>query len=132
MNGVNSPRPTGIVAPHGAKIFEISWDDGKTHRIENEILRGFCPCAGCQGHSGTIVFQNGKNHELRTIKQVGNYALSLTWGDQHDTGIFSFDYLRRLGELRAALGLDELKSVENLQRAHVTPAADSSASSDKE
>lgn len=131
MNGVNSPRPTGIVAPHGAKIFEISWDDGKTHRIENEILRGFCPCAGCQGHSGTIVFQPGKNHDLRVIKQVGNYALSLAWGDQHDTGIFSFDYLRRLGELRDSLGLDGLKSLENLQRARITTASGPSRSDDE-
>jgi len=115
-------RPTGIHAPHGGKIFTISWNNGKKHEIENEVLRGYCPCAGCQGHSGTISFQEGKNHELRDIKAVGNYALSLVWGDQHDTGIFSFEYIYRLGELRNELGLAGLLEMESLQRAQVVAA----------
>jgi DUF971 family protein len=122
MSHQNSPRPTGIRAPHGASVFNISWDNGKTHQVENELLRGFCPCAGCQGHSGTISFQPGKNAELRDLKQVGNYALGLTWGDQHDTGIYSFDYLYRLGELRDQLGAAKLMELETIERASVVAA----------
>lgn len=116
-------RPTGVRAPHGSDFFEISWDNGKKHRIENHLLRGFCPCAGCQGHSGTVRYQEGKNSDLRDIKQVGNYALGLVWGDQHDSGIYSFQYLYRLGELRTQLGASELVQAETLERASVVLAA---------
>jgi len=86
--------PTGVKAPHGAKELEISWADGHRSRFPHEILRGYCPCAGCQGHSGVIQFQEGGNLELRELEQVGNYALGLGWGDSHNTGIYSFRYLR--------------------------------------
>jgi DUF971 family protein len=77
----------------------------------HEILRGYCPCAGCQGHAGTIRFLSGGNLELREIEQVGNYALGLTWGDGHASGIYTFRYLRSLCELletHGAAGLIEL------------------------
>ena len=89
-------RPTNIRAPHGAKVFEISWSDGHVCKLPHTILRGYCPCAGCQGHAGNIAFQRGGNLELRNVEQVGNYALQLTWGDAHASGIYSFQYLRRL------------------------------------
>jgi DUF971 family protein len=37
--------------------------------------------------------------ELRKLEQVGNYALSLGWGDGHDTGIYTYRFLRELGRL---------------------------------
>lgn len=95
-----SPRttPTRIKAPHGAKTTEITWADGVRCVYPNEILRGLCPCAHCQGHSGKIELVPGGNSELREIEQVGSYALKLVWGDQHDTGIYSFSYLRDLAD----------------------------------
>jgi len=53
---------------------------------------------------------------------VGNYALGLGWGDQHDTGIYSFDYLYRLGELRNQLGAAQLMELETIERASVVAA----------
>jgi DUF971 family protein len=100
--------PKRIKAPHGAKIFEITWADGETSVLPHEILRGYCPCATCQGHSGTIKYVPGGNLELRTIERVGNYALSLGWGDGHDSGIYTFDYLRKLGERLATEGVEAL------------------------
>lgn len=85
---------------------EITWADGHKGVYPHEILRGYCPCAGCQGHSGTIKFvpggelearfKPGGDLELRHIEQVGNYALRFEWGDRHDSGIYSFRYLRSL------------------------------------
>lgn len=97
-------RATGIRAPHGAHVFEVRWADGVTHRIPHRILRGYCPCATCQGHGGGIRFLEFGDPELRELKQLGNYALELGFGDGHATGIYSFAYLRRLGELHAAHG----------------------------
>ncbi len=112
-------RPTAIRAPHGANIFEISWPNGAAHRIPNEILRGFCPCAGCQGHSGEIKFQADNNQELRDISTVGNYALSLTWGDSHSTGIYTFEFLYRLGEMHDQLGSPGLIELSTLPRTKI-------------
>jgi DUF971 family protein len=109
-------RPVGVKAPHGSRTFEITWGDGQKSSYPHEILRGFCPCAGCQGHSGTIKFQSGANLELREVEQVGNYALGLTWGDGHNSGIYSFRYLRTLGELLASEGAEGLKKLGELPR----------------
>jgi DUF971 family protein len=110
-------RPTAVKAPHGAQVFEVTWADGAKHSYPHEILRGYCPCAGCQGHSGEIRFQEGGNQELREIERVGNYALSFTWGDSHSSGIYTFRYLRTLGELLEAQGADAVKALGELPRA---------------
>jgi DUF971 family protein len=119
----NPGRPKGIRAPHGAKVFEISWGDGKVHRLPHSILRGYCPCAGCQGHSGEISFQQGRNLDLLEIKPVGNYALGLEWGDHHSSGIYSFEFLYQLGTLLDEFGEERLIEIGTLPRGHVTPAA---------
>ena len=109
-------RPTGVKAPHGARALEITWADGRKFSYPHEILRGYCPCAGCQGHSGSIRYQPGHNLELRSIEQVGNYALSFEWGDAHSSGIYSFRYLRGLGELLEAHGAEALAVLEELPK----------------
>jgi len=88
--------PTGVKAPHGAKTMEISWADGHTSKLEHEVLRGYCPCAACQGHQGPMKFVPGGNTEIREIERVGAYALRFVWGDFHDSGIYTFRYLRNL------------------------------------
>ena len=103
--------PKKIKAPHGAAVFEIEWSDGSQTSIPHEILRGYCPCATCQGHSGKIEFREGGNLELRDIRRVGNYALALGWADGHDSGIYSFEYLHKLGQRIQDEGLDALKQV---------------------
>jgi prepilin-type processing-associated H-X9-DG protein len=93
--------PTAVKAPHGARVMEISWADGHVSPLPHEVLRGFCPCAHCQGHGGGIRYVPGGNTDLREIEQVGNYALSFTWGDGHSSGIYTFKYLRSLCQCQA-------------------------------
>jgi DUF971 family protein len=83
---------------------EIAWRDGSAHKIPNLILRGYCPCAGCQGHGGPITFHAGRDSDLIELEGVGNYGLKLVWGDRHETGIYTFTFLRKLGELYAEHG----------------------------
>ncbi len=116
MPGSQRERPTNVRAPHGATSLEITWGDAKKISYPHEILRGFCPCASCQGHSGTIKFVTGHNLDLRELEQVGNYALGLTWADGHSSGIYSFNYLRALGELLEAQGPEGLKALGELPR----------------
>ncbi|CAN5354571.1 hypothetical protein BH09MYX1_BH09MYX1_34820 [soil metagenome] len=77
---------------------EIDWADGHTSIHPHLLLRGYCPCAGCQGHSGTISFvpKEDISLEIDTISVVGNYALAIKWFDGHDTGLYSYTYLRSL------------------------------------
>jgi len=87
-----------IRAPRGATTTEIDWADGHKAVYPNVILRGYCPCAGCQGHTGTIRFiePSANQRELEDLEVVGNYALQLKWFDGHDTGLYSYRYLRAL------------------------------------
>ena len=114
MPSSHSPIPTAIKAPHGATEFEVSWSDSTRHVIPHQVLRGFCPCAACQGHSGPTKFVASANLELREIERVGNYALALVWGDGHSGGIYSFAYLHRLGSLTVERGAAALIAAESL------------------
>jgi DUF971 family protein len=105
-----TPQPTRIKAPHGARTFEITWSDGTVSIIDHRVLRGYCPCATCQGHGGTITYHPGGDLELVSISRVGSYALELGWGDGHSSGIYSFEYLRDLSSRIAEQGLDALLS----------------------
>lgn len=87
-----------VRSPRGGRVTEIEWGDGHVGVYPHEILRGYCPCAGCQGHSGDIAFiePHGAQLELEEITPVGNYALALKWFDGHSSGIYSYKYLRAL------------------------------------
>ena len=94
-------KAKAVRSPRGAKVTEIDWADGHKGIYPHEILRGYCPCAGCQGHEGTIKFVYAEmsspiQTELDTIEPVGNYALRLQWFDGHGSGLYSYRYLRAL------------------------------------
>lgn len=88
--------PVEVRAPRGAQVLEIDFADGHRGVYPHEILRGFCPCAMCQGHQGPIRFVSGGNTELSDLAEVGDYALRLSWADGHSTGIYTFRFLREL------------------------------------
>ena len=87
--------PLELRAPRGGSTLEIDWQDGTTTHYTHQLLRAFCPCAGCQGHQGDIVFVEGDSSELLEIEEIGNYALRLSWPDCPN-GLYSFRYLREL------------------------------------
>lgn len=91
-------KPLAIRSPRGARSTEIDWADGHRSIYPHVILRGYCPCAGCQGHTGDIRFvqPTDPQQELDEIQVVGGYAISLSWFDGHASGIYSFKYLRAL------------------------------------
>ncbi len=84
----------------------IKWDSQEETFIPLEDLRRHCPCAGCQGEKDIMgnVYKNEpkplkpESFDLQSLTKVGGYALRPTWGDGHNTGLFSFEYLRDLGE----------------------------------
>lgn len=105
------PEPVELRAPRGARVLEIEWADGTTSRFPHLVLRAFCPCAHCQGHQGPIGWAGEHADsalELGEIEEVGSYAVRLSWGDGHSTGLYSFRYLQKLGEI-AERPIEEVK-----------------------
>jgi DUF971 family protein len=77
-------------------VVRVTWDDGHVGDYPREYLRGYCPCALCQGHGGNIKFIEAVASGLHEISPVGNYAIQFAWEDGHSTGIYTFEYLRSL------------------------------------
>lgn len=105
------PVPVELRAPRGARVLEIVWSDGLTSTFAHRLLRGFCPCAYCQGHQGPIRWAEGAPEQdlaIDDIEEVGRYALRLGWADGHTTGIYSFRFLRELHPL-AELPIDQAR-----------------------
>ncbi len=108
------PWPTEIRLRKDRRAVVVRFDDGRDYDLAAEYLRVLSPSAEVQGHSPeqrqTVP---GKADVLVTaIDPVGNYAVRLTFSDGHDTGLFSWPYLRRLGENRAELWAGYLADLE--------------------
>lgn len=93
-------RPTGIRIRKQSRIIELEYAGNKAYELPFELLRVYSPSAEVRGHgAGPGVLQTGKRNVLVTgADMVGNYALKLTFSDGHDSGLFSWEYLRELGE----------------------------------
>jgi DUF971 family protein len=91
-----SPQPVEVRRDVERRTVHITWSDGHASEYPFAHLRGWCPCAACQGHSGDKRFVAGGNDDLQRIAPVGRYALSFVWGDGHETGIYAYPYLRQL------------------------------------
>jgi len=97
-------RPVDIQAI-GSEL-AIKWQDGSESFIPLEKLRRACPCASCQGevdilgqlHKGPALAMSPSAFELVGIMPVGGYAIQPTWKDGHNSGLYSFDYLKRVAE----------------------------------
>lgn len=92
-----SQDPPGII---------ISWDDGIKQTLSFQYLRQKCPCAQCKGERLPL---EPRPLQLPVVKslapgaivakdmfKIGTYAIGFAWGDGHDTGIYTYDYLREL------------------------------------
>jgi DUF971 family protein len=101
----HSPKPTEITVHQASRLLEIAFDDGRRFCIPFELMRVYSPSAEVQGHGpGQEVLQTGKRGVgIVALEPVGHYAVQPTFSDGHDTGIYSWDLLYRLGAEEAAL-----------------------------
>ena len=100
-----SHLPVSLTVHQQSRVLEIEFDDGGSFRIPFELMRVYSPSAEVQGHGpGQETLQTGKRDVLITdIDPVGHYAVKPTFSDGHDTGLFTWDYLYRLGAEQGAL-----------------------------
>ena len=90
--------PTDITVSNRGRILEVVYDDGQIARLTAERLRVESPSAEVQGHSPSQK-QNvtGKeNVAIVGVEPIGNYAIKIVFDDGHNTGLYSWDYLRKL------------------------------------
>lgn len=92
-------KPTEINFHKVSRMLEIAFNDGARFQLPAEYLRVYSPSAEVQGHGpGQEVLQLGKEDvNITQLTPVGHYAISLVFDDNHDTGIYSWDYLYQLG-----------------------------------
>jgi DUF971 family protein len=83
----------------------IQWNDGTESYLDLQLLRRACPCAACGGEPDVLgnimrpnVSYSDNSFDLAGFEIVGGYAIQPRWADGHATGIYSFQYLRRLAQ----------------------------------
>jgi len=91
--------PTELRLLQADRLLRISFDDGSSFDLGCEYLRVNSPSAEVKGHGpGQEVLQVGKRAvNINAIEPVGNYAVKLVFDDGHDTGLYTWAYLYRLG-----------------------------------
>lgn len=106
MNEVE-PRTIAISKSKG---IQIDWGDGHHSEYSLAYLRDECPCASCTGAHGTAPQKTSYSApqpsspfpmykpalRMLHVEEVGSYAIQIRWSDGHSSGIYSFDYLRRI------------------------------------
>ena len=107
--------PVEIRLPKDRRTLHVSFDDGTAFSLPAELLRVTSPSAEVQGHSEAQRKTVGgkRNVTILSVDPVGNYAVRLGFDDMHNTGIYSWAFLRDLGvnaERRFQDYLDELQA----------------------
>jgi len=109
-----TPKPTNINLHQKSRVLEISFDDGNNYELSCEYLRVYSPSAEVRGHGpGEEVLQFGKKDvNITNIEPVGSYGVCLHFDDNHDTGIYSWEWLNHLGKNHDELWADYLDKME--------------------
>ena len=106
--------PTDLKLHRKSGILDLSYSDSGTFSLTAEFLRVYSPSAEVRGHgTGQEVLQTGKkNVKINNVEPVGNYAVRLHFDDDHNTGIYSWEYLRELCMNQTTLWDDYLSRLQ--------------------
>jgi DUF971 family protein len=96
----NSLQATEIKLRTRSRVLEVAFEDGARHLLPFEYLRVHSPSAEVKGHGpGQEVLVTGKqNVGIKAVEPVGQYAVKLVFDDGHDSGLYTWKYLRELGD----------------------------------
>ncbi|MGO1119488.1 gamma-butyrobetaine hydroxylase-like domain-containing protein [Rhodovibrionaceae bacterium A322] len=97
------------------KRLEVDFEDGLVFSLPAEYLRVESPSAEVQGHGpGQKKTVGGRRHVgIMAIEPVGSYAVRIKFDDLHDTGLYTWDYLYKLGEEQAEIWQAYLNNLED-------------------
>ena len=110
------PHPTAIKLRTQSRLLAISFDDGSSYELPFEYLRVYSPSAEVRGHGpGQETLQLGKhNVAIKGAEPTGTYALRLIFDDGHDSGLYTWAYLKELGDTRQEKWQSYLNRLEEL------------------
>lgn len=114
MNAVNEATPTEIKLHKVSRVLEVTFDDGSHFNFPCEYLRVYSPSASVRGHGpGQETLQTGKESvNINRIEPVGSYAIKPFFSDGHDTGLFTWSELHRLGTHQSEFWEDYLERLK--------------------
>ncbi len=100
-----APWPEELHFDRARRVLAVAYDDGATVEVPFELLRVESPSAEVQGHGagGKRLVRGKADVGVRDAEPVGHYAVRILFDDGHDSGLFTWEYLRRLGEDRDGL-----------------------------
>lgn len=109
-----SSRVTEIRISRDRRQMTVRFGDDVTHVLSAESLRVNSPSAEVQGHSPDqrVTVSGKRNVGIAAVEPVGNYAVKIGFDDGHDTGIYSWSYLRTLGDEADNLWTRYLRELE--------------------
>ncbi len=109
-----TPWPREIRVHRAERRLEIDFDDGSSFSLPAELLRVESPSAEVQGHSPSqkVTVPGKRNVGIVALEPVGNYAVRIRFDDGHDTGIYSWSYLYRLGRDQDEIWAAYLRALE--------------------
>ncbi|MEO1246679.1 MAG: DUF971 domain-containing protein [Pseudomonadota bacterium] len=115
--------PKEIKLRKTSRLLELTFDDDRRFELSFECLRVYSPSAEVKGHGpGQERLQVGKeNVGIEDIEPIGHYAVRLVFDDGHNTGLYSWKYLRELGEKREQNWRDYLDRLEAAGYARENP-----------
>ncbi len=103
---MNNPRPANITLDKKVGELVIAWSDQQVCNYQLDNLREACPCVECRGGHKNMGRQSdpdnilslapARSYKIESVELVGNYALQPFWEDGHHTGIYTWEYLKRL------------------------------------
>lgn len=104
-------RPTDIKLHQKSRILEVIFDNGAEFRLPCEFLRVYSPSAEVRGHGpGQETLQVGKEAvNISEIEPIGAYAVKLHFDDGHNTGLYSWDFLYKIGQNQQAMWQEYLQ-----------------------
>ncbi len=112
-SGQAVPAPELTLAGDGASL-NVAFEGGETYDLSAEMLRVMSPSAEVQGHSESqrVTVAKKRNVKISELQPVGNYAVKIHFDDGHNTGLFAWNYLHKLGAEKDALWAKYLGELE--------------------
>ncbi len=112
------PTPTEIRLRKQSRVLDVAFGETERYSLPFEYLRVHSPSAEVQGHGpGQETLVLGKQQVMITaVEPIGQYAVRLVFDDGHDTGLYTWKYLRELGAEHATRWAAYLQKVRDRLR----------------
>ena len=113
---MKASAPTAIHLHRKARVLEVRFSSNERYELPCEYLRVYSPSAEVRGHGGgePLLVPGKREVAITAVEPVGQYAVRLRFDDGHDTGLYTWDVLRDLGQQQSAYWQLYLERMEKM------------------